>query len=258
MFARGFCLDSRICSYCFQNQSQSCSANLSKREPKDTIFAALLWRPESVIPWFHERFVARCPIGQIWDRWWVYEVFLFGKTANKQSNGSWVVDCNITNLQRTNATASVPQRICFMLKRGLNHKYSKGYKEKLLSEAQSWQQSEKQRLLRKFNTNKTNNNNTYNSNSNKIGMPTKVFSPFHGQCCTKISQHILEGLSFCVRHTHKTIWVLYHRLGIFFLVCHCVNIECFHCQEVTALNQTLESLVKALYTTGLPYPIMSI
>ena len=113
MFAKGFCLDSRNCSYCFQNQSQSCSPDLRKREPKDTIFAALLWRPESVIPWFHERFVARCPIGQIWDWWGVYEVLLFGKTANMQSNGSWVVDSSITNLKddnflflhHTNATA---------------------------------------------------------------------------------------------------------------------------------------------------------
>ena len=140
IFAKGFCLDSRNCSYCFQNQSQSCSPDLRKREPKDTIFAALLWRPESVIPWFHERFVARRPIGQIWDRWWVYEVLLFGKTANKQSNGSWVVDWSITNmkennflfLHRTNATASVPQRIFFMLKRRLGHKYSTRHKEKIL------------------------------------------------------------------------------------------------------------------------------
>ena len=115
----------------------------SKREPKDTIFAALLGRPESVIPWFHERFVARCPIGQIWDRWWVYKVLLFGKTANIQSNGSWVVDCSITNLKgknflllhRTNVTVSVPLCNFLMLKRRLNHKYSKRYKEKLLSEA---------------------------------------------------------------------------------------------------------------------------
>ena len=181
MFAKGFCLDSRNCSYCFQNQSQSCSPDLRKREPKDTIFAALLWRPESVIPWFHERFVARCPIGQIWDWWGVYEVLLFGKTANMQSNGSWVVDSSITNLKddnflflhHTNATASVPQRIFFMFKRRLNHKYSKGHKENLLSEAQSWQQSKKQRLLRKFIMNKTKNKRT-TTTAVAIGMPTEV------------------------------------------------------------------------------------
>ena len=143
MFAGGFCLDSRNCSYCFQNQSQSCSPNLRQRDTKDTILAALLWRPESVIPWFHERFVARCPIGQIWDRWWVYEVLLFGKTTKMQSKSSWVVDCSITNmkennflfLHRTNATVSMPQCIFLMFKRRLNHKYSKGHKEKILEQS---------------------------------------------------------------------------------------------------------------------------
>ena len=219
MFARRFCLDSRNCSYCFQNQSQSCSPNLSKREPKDTIFAALLWRPESVIPWFHERFVARRPIGQIWDRWWVYEVLLFRKTVNEQSNGSWVVDCSITNmkennflfLHRTNLTVSMPRCIFLMLKRRLNHKYNKGHtKKQFLSEAQSWQQREKQRLLRKFVTHKTKEKEQ--QQQLQLACPPRLnrqwvlYSTFLGQCCIKISQHILKGPSFCVHHEHKTIY----------------------------------------------------
>ena len=238
MFARRFCLDSRNCSYCFQNQSQSCSPNLSKREPKDTIFAALLWRPESVIPWFHERFVARRPIGQIWDRWWVYEVLLFRKTVNEQSNGSWVVDCSITNmkennflfLHRTNLTVSMPRCIFLMLKRRLNHKYNKGHtKKQFLSEAQSWQQREKQRLLRKFVTHKTKEKEQ--QQQLQLACPPRLnrqwvlYSPFLGQCCLKISQHILEGPSFCVHHEHKTIYLGLVSQDCYYFFFWCVTVS---------------------------------
>ena len=142
---------------------------------------------------------------------------------------------------------------------------AQGTRKKFLSEAQGWQQSEKQRLLRKFVTHKTKEKEQ--QQQLQLACPPRLnrqwvlYSTFLGQCCIKISQHILEGPSFCVHHKHKTIY-----LGLvsqdcyyyFFLVCYCVNIECFDSQEVTALNHKLESLVKALYTTGLPYPIMSI
>ena len=142
---------------------------------------------------------------------------------------------------------------------------AQGTRKKFLSEAQGWQQSEKQRLLRKFVTHKTKEKEQ--QQQLQLACPPRLnrqwvlYSTFLGQCCIKISQHILEGPSFCVHHKHKTIY-----LGLvsqdcyyyFVLVCYCVNIECFHSQEVTALNHKLESLVKALYTTGLPYPIMSI
>ena len=233
IFAKGFCLDFWNCSYCFQNQSQSCSPNLRQREPKDTILAALLWRPESVIPWFHERFVARCPIGQIWDRWWVYEVLLFGKTANMQSKSSWVVDCSITNmkennflfLHRTNLTISMPQCISLCSNKDSATSIAQGTKKKFLSEAQGWQQSEKQRLLRKFVTHKTKEKEQ--QQQLQLACPPRLnkqwvlYSPFLGQCCIKISQHILEDPSFCVHHTHKTIWVLSHRYFFFFGVSLC-------------------------------------
>ena len=141
---------------------------------------------------------------------------------------------------------------------------AQGTRKKFLSEAQGWQQREKQRLLRKFVTHKTKEKEQ--QQQLQLACPPRLnrqwvlYSTFLGQCCIKISHIFLKARHFvCITNTKQYIWVLYHRIVIFFfLVCHCVNIECFHCQEVTALNQTLESLVKALYTTGLPYPIMSI
>lgn len=180
MFARGFCLDSRNCSYCFQNQSQSCSPSLSERENKDTIFAALLCRPESVIPWFHERFVARCPIGQIWDWWWVYEVLLFGKTVNEQSNGSWVVDCSVTNmkennflfLHRTNVTVSMPQCISLCSNEDWTTSiYITGNKEKILERSARLTAKQETEAFKKVYCKKTKKSTT---TTVAIGMPTEV------------------------------------------------------------------------------------
>ena len=142
---------------------------------------------------------------------------------------------------------------------------AQGTRKKFLSEAQGWQQSEKQRLLRKFVTHKTKEKEQ--QQQLQLACPPRLnrqwvlYSPFLGQCCIKNqSAYSWRPVILCASRTQNNIFgsCITGLLLFFFLVCHCVNIECFHCQEVTALNQTLESLVKALYTTGLPYPIMSI
>ena len=82
---------------------------------------------------------------------------------------------NFLFLHRTNATVSMPQCIFLMFKRRLNHKYSKGHKEKILEQSAKLTAKQETEAFKKvyYKENKQKKTTTTTA-AVAIGMPTEV------------------------------------------------------------------------------------